>query len=1076
MADTRCVSCDRDNPADAAFCNGCGSSLAHGTTAVEERRQVTVLFSDVSGYTTMSERTDPEVLRNLMNLVYDRAAEIVDGYGGRIDKLMGDAVLAVFGDPVTHEDDADRAIRAALDLHAAVRALSPRFEEATGQSLNMHSGINTGIIVTSGSERDRFSGPLGDMVNVAARLQSAAGADEIVVGETTMALAGDGFVWRDLGRLQLKGRDEAVGAAVAESIAHGDPDAVPSRRQSGFVGRNEELGVLLDAVERLRDGESTTITVRADAGVGKSRLFEEFRRRIDDVTWLEGRAYAFTEGTPYAPIIDLFTRVAGIDERDSAEAVRSKLDRLVEAASPDDRDAQLAVRVLFGQQQDDEIDLEAFSERLTNAVVRMIDATAASSSTVLCFQDLHWTDPSSATLIRAVANRATAPLVVVCNYRPGFDLGIEHARHLELGELSRRQTAEQLSSLLNGATPPQALTDVVVDRADGNPFFAEEIVNSLIEQDALVVEGDVWTLVDDSAVSAVPSTVRALLEARIDRLDPQRKRLLREASVVGREFLHRVMLSVSSEPEDLDPGLAQLSDADLVRPPALDDPDLEYVFKHALTQEVAYAGLLVSDREAIHARAAEAIETLFVGREIEVVETLAYHHRRSGDDLRAAGYLRQAGRKALGRFALAEAEAHYRTAHELLTALEPSPERDRMLLETILGWAHTFYYVGDIRSLDEVMSEHADVPDRVADRSLHAHWLAWSAMTMWQHQGNYVRATEMAEQALLAAQTCGDVVVIAYAQAWLAWLYWYRGDTSLSIEMAERNLSLADQIDDVYDRRYITHKSLCGAGIAAAADGRSDIARSYADQLLGLGEESGNSRALVSGLLVQVVIEFTHGNHASLREVSDRALDIDTDPIYSLVVNAWYVGTNLTVADIDRATQRHRQVGHLPQELGNGSLIPAARIATAQIDVLEGRLARGERTLREVRAERLSMGDMFSVATIDSYFAVMPARIATGESESSLSAALTNPGFVRRHAIGAAKKARRRADELERLVIEHEFRGLLPTLHFELGKVEEATQNTGAAVRRYEQVIEVLANEPAAQVARDSAARLAELR
>lgn len=1075
MANVQCGSCGRDNPVDAAFCNGCGISLDAGLAPVEERRQVTVLFSDVSGYTTMSERTDPEVLRNLMNLVYDRAAEIVEGYGGRIDKLMGDAVLAVFGDPLAHEDDADRAIRAALDLHAAVRELSPRFEEATEQTLDMHSGVNTGIIVTSESERDRFSGPLGDMVNVAARLQSAAGADEIVVGETTMALASDSFGWRDLGPLQLKGRDEAVRAAVVESIVTGGASTAPSRRRGGFVGRHEELGVMLDALERMRDGHSTTITIRADAGVGKTRLLEEFQRLAGDVTWLEGRAYAFTEATPYGPIIDLLTRVARIDERDTADTVRTKLDAVVDTATPGDDDARLATRILFGHEEDEEIDLEAFSERLSAAVVRMVDAAARQSPTVLCFQDLHWSDPSSTALIRTVASQATAPLVIVCNYRPGFDLQVDDARHLELGELSRRQTAEQLTSLLDGEAPPDALIEVVIDRADGNPFFAEEIVNSLIEQNALVIENDTWMLTDDDVASAVPSTVRALLEARIDRLDPARKRLLREASVVGREFLHRVMLSVSSEPEELDPGLARLSAADLVRPPAVDDPDLEYVFKHALTQEVAYAGLLVRDREAIHARAAEAIERLFIGREAEVIETLAYHYQHAGDEVRAAGYLRQAGRKALSRFALTEAHQHYSTAHDLVRASGESPERDRILVETLLDWAHAFYYVGDIRRLDELMIEHADAAARATSPSLHARWLAWSAMTAWQHRGDYPEATEMAERAASMARDCDDVVAAAYAQAWLTWLYWYRGDTSLSIEMAEETLALAGRIDDVYDRRYTTLKALGGAGMAAAVDGRREIARSYVDQLVALGEATGNGRALASGYMIQMIIHLTLGNTDALREVSTRALDLETDPIYGLIIDTWFVGSNLTIGDIEGAMQRHREMGHLPAEIGNGSLIPAAAVARAQIDVLEGRLTQGERALLASRAERRERGDLFQVATIDAFFTVMVAQIATGEAESSFGQALKNPGFVRRHAIGAAKKARERAEQLEHDLTAHHFRGLLSLVHFELGKVEQATKNVEEARRRYEQVLAQLADEPDAQIARDAQARLVEL-
>ena len=231
-----------------------------GDALEAERRLVTVLFSDASGYTQMAESVDAEVVRELMNLVYDKAGEIVARYGGRVDKLMGDAVLAVFGDPVVHEDDADRAVRAALDLHAAVSELGPTFEARTGHSFEMHSGVNSGVVITSDLQGDRASGPLGDMVNVAARLQSLASAGEIYIGPETRSLVGGRFALTDLGDRELKGRREPVRRDARRWPARCVSQR-PSRRSGGFVGRQEELGVLLGAVDRLRDGETSLITV-----------------------------------------------------------------------------------------------------------------------------------------------------------------------------------------------------------------------------------------------------------------------------------------------------------------------------------------------------------------------------------------------------------------------------------------------------------------------------------------------------------------------------------------------------------------------------------------------------------------------------------------------------------------------------------------------------------------------------------------------------------------------------------------------------------------------------------------------
>ena len=394
-----CGGCGRSNPADAGFCNGCGQALEQVSDIREERRQVTVLFSNVSGYTTMAQELDPELLRELMNTVYGRAGAIVDRYGGRIDKLMGDAVLAVFGDPVAHEDDAERAVRAAMELHAAVAELGPAFDAHTGRGIEMHSGINSGIVVASDHVRDRESGPLGDMVNVAARLQLAATAGQIVVGAETIALLGDAFCLKELGELELKGRRGSVRAAVIEGVS--SPSRGPSRRASAFVGRHEELGVLLDGIDKVRDGESMVVTICAEAGAGKSRLLEEFRSRLDDdIVWVEGKAFAYTTNIPYAPIIDLISNVAGIDEGDSASAVSDKLEHLVERVAPGDEAAARVIRPLYGVSEQRDIDLEVFRSELGGVLARLIDVTAKRSPTVVCFQDLHWVDPSTTALIR----------------------------------------------------------------------------------------------------------------------------------------------------------------------------------------------------------------------------------------------------------------------------------------------------------------------------------------------------------------------------------------------------------------------------------------------------------------------------------------------------------------------------------------------------------------------------------------------------------------------------------------------------------------------------------------------------
>lgn len=948
----------------------------------ETQTKVTVLFSDASGYTSLAEHLDPEVVREVMGEVYGTAREIVERYGGRVDKLMGDAVLAVFGDPVAHEDDAERAVRAALELHGAVREMAPSLEARVGRSFEMHSGINSGVIVASDSWQDRDSGPLGDMVNVAARLQSFAGAGEIIVGTETIGLVGSTFVLHDLGELQLKGRSGSVAAAQVVGVAG---DVAPSRRSGAFVGRHEELGILLGAVDRMRDGQSSVVTVSAEAGAGKTRLFEEVHSRLTDVVWVEGRAFPYTSNVPYAPIIDMLGRAAGIDESDTPDDVRSKLESLVDGLVPGDADASAVIAQLFGVHRGDDIDLEVFGEMLTAALGRLLSATAGRQPTVVCFQDLHWVDPSTAELIRTLAREVSPPRVTICNFRPNGEMEIDGARRIDLGELSPRQTREQLASLLDDSDPPDELVDLVLERAEGNPFFAEEIVNSLLDQGPLTVVDDEWTLSAAGAAQAIPPTVRGLLASRIDMLDSQRKQVLREASVVGRESLHRIVQSVAGDPGELDGSLAVLSEADLIRVKE-HDPELSRI-----------RGLVTRDRRRLHGQVARSLEAHFGERSGEIVETLAFHYERSGDVVPAVRYLRMAGRKALGQLALQEAHSHYRSAYELLTQ-DPvdavaGVDRvlvDRLLLETLLDWCHAFYYRGNINDLTALQEQHESLAHAVGDPSLLARWKAWRGLALWLDKGAIREALAILEESVDETIACGDVTARGYAMTWLSWLTWASGDPERSVALWPEVSAFVDQIPDPYDRRYVTLKTLGGASTAATTTLDVSAASTWANELLNIGTTTGNRRATASGHLVHLAVSFTLGDMDEALRAADRAVAVGADPVYSAVAELWAIGIATFIGDTETGADwldKHDNAAQPPSFV----VRQMAGMYRAQLDVLNGDLSRGDKRLQTLRSAFETAGDRYMVRNIDAFYAVLPARIASGEAEASTMQALRNP-------------------------------------------------------------------------------------
>ena len=372
-----CSNCGYDNGDDARFCSQCGTPLQEADSRHGERRQVTVVFSDLSGFTAMSENLDPEDVQGVMTNIFSRATEIIERYSGRVDKLLGDAVMSVFGDPVSHEDDAERAVRATLEIHAAVDALSPELEARIGRPLEMHSGINTGVVVTSSSAFDTAdTGPLGDTINLAARLEDLSEAGEILLGPNTASLVGNVFDLEDYGSHDLKGKTGLTPVVRVAGLRH--ERVGPSRRQAEFVGRHEELGILMASVEKVQDGEGSLIGVRAEAGAGKTRLLEEFHSRItDEVQWLEGRAYPYGENIPYAALVDLISNAIGVGEDDTQASIASKLAAGIgELVQHDERILDPFVR-LYGlpERPGVALDKDSFQDRLLESLVAVVNGS-----------------------------------------------------------------------------------------------------------------------------------------------------------------------------------------------------------------------------------------------------------------------------------------------------------------------------------------------------------------------------------------------------------------------------------------------------------------------------------------------------------------------------------------------------------------------------------------------------------------------------------------------------------------------------------------------------------------------------
>jgi class 3 adenylate cyclase len=756
----RCIGCETLNEPDDRFCGECGAPLtgavagpspaATRSTAVppvaavppaagpaEERRQVTVLFADLVGFTSLAERLDAEDVRDMTtDCLRQLAAEAVR-FEGTVDKLIGDAVMILFGAPVAHEDDPARALRASLAMQRALDRFNEALERTHGLSLRLRIGVETGEVVAGPREVGGMVEytVIGDAVNVASRLQTAAAPGAILVGEGTSGRIDGGFHLQAVEPLTLKGRERPVAAAILLAEA---ADEALSESRIPLVGRGAELRALLDRLDALRAGRGGAIVVVGAPGLGKSRLLAELRAQVSDgdtpLLWVRCQAFAHEQAQSYGLARSLVRALLGIsaEERDpialvqlrtaftalGLAGVEAPLIRLL-GLSVGERDP-LDSPVVESGAEGEALRMLAppdLQRRLFDAVVALVDRLAARRPLVLELDDLHWADPISIDLLLELVDRAgRSPLLLCCAFRPELDAACQALRERaqwRLGEqyaeialrpLSEAASAELAARLLGRAetladgpddeapTLPTALRSFL-ERAAGTPLWLEELVRTLVERGVLVESEDGWQIIGDLDAVELPSSLQALIVARIDRLGPARP-TLQVASVIGRRFGRNVLEHVAEAAGRLDDDLSQAQRADLVRelPAHL---EREYDFKHVLVRDAAYATLLHRRRRALHRRVAETVEQLYPERVPELHAVLAYHYERAEVWRRACEHARAAAESARDGCANREAIESYTLALRMADRAGFDPSEHGALFE---GRGAVHERVGDFES------------------------------------------------------------------------------------------------------------------------------------------------------------------------------------------------------------------------------------------------------------------------------------------------------------------------------------------------------------------------------------------
>ena len=724
-----CPSCGEENADRARFCQRCATPLGEADApSGEVRKVVTIVFADVTGSTALGERLDPEALRRVMGRYFDEMAAVIERHGGTVEKFIGDAVMAVFGIPRLHEDDALRAVRATIGMHEALEALNADLERDHGEGLAARIGVNTGEVVAG----DPSAGQrlvTGDPVNVAARLEQSASPGEILVGEPTYRLVKDAVEVEPVDPLELKGKEERVTAFRLLGVS---ADAAGHERHldSPIVGRTKELSLLQHALERaIAERTSHLFTLMGPAGVGKSRLVAEFlSTSASEATVLRGRCLSYGEGVTFFPLDDVVHQAAGVAQDDTADVAVGKLRASLTDAPEADRVASL-VAGLFGWGQ------PGTTEDSFWAVRKLLEHLARERPVVVVFDDIHWAEPTFLDLIEHLADwTREAAVLILCiarpelhEVRPAWGGGKLNATSILLEPLPADDASQLVDNLLGRADLPGAARDRILEAAEGNPLFVEEMLAMLIDDGLLRLEDGVWRSAEDLADVTIPPTIHLLLAARLDRLDADERGVIERGAVEGKVFHAGAVTSLS--PDAVRPNvrsrLLALARKELIRP---DRPEFAgedaFRFRHLLIRDAAYQAMPKEQRAELHERFADWLTEAAHDRMAEYEEILAHHLEQAyryraelgAVDERARGLRERAVDHLLASASRADERGDLASARSLLERSVELAEGARRA-RALVALAEILPEVGEFADAYEIASRAIGAAEDVGDRA-----------------------------------------------------------------------------------------------------------------------------------------------------------------------------------------------------------------------------------------------------------------------------------------------------------------------------------------------------------------------
>jgi class 3 adenylate cyclase/tetratricopeptide (TPR) repeat protein len=918
-----------------------GKILSSREALQGERKQVTVLLADLKGSTEILADRDPEEARKLLDPVLEHMMEAVHRYEGTVNQVMGDGIMALFGAPLAHEDHAVRACYAALRMQESVKRYADGVFRSHGVPIQIRVGLNSGEVVVRaiGSDLHMDYTAVGQTTHLAARMEQMAQPGTILIASETLTLA-EGFVQvAARGPVPVKGLAEPVEVfeLTAASPVRSRLHAMAARGLTRFVGRDRELDVLTDALARAGEGHGQVVAIVGEPGVGKSRLVWEFTHSHRSQGWLvlEGASVSYGRATTYFPVVELLRGYFGLEPRDDSRRIREKvtgkllsLDRALEPTLP-------SLLSLLDVAVEDpgwaRLDPSQRRRHTLDALKRVVLRESQVQPVLLVVEDLHWIDSETqAWLDLLVESLPTASLLLLVNYRPEYRHGWgskTYYQQIRLDSLPARSAGNLLDGLLGNDPGLADLARLLIERTQGNPFFLEESVRTLIEARALHGERGAYRLAGPIQSLQLPATAQGILAARIDRLSPDDKRVLQTAAVIGKDVPLPVLRAVADEPEDnLLASLGRLQAAEFVYEARL-FPETEYTFKHALTHEVAYAGLLHERRRDLHRRTLLALKAyVAAGDGNDAVERLAHHAEHAEAWEEAVTYARQSAQKAAGRSAFREASRHAEQAVRAIDRLPENAARMVLAIDTRLLLRGPLWQIGRYDDVLRILREAESLAQGLDDARRLAWVRVWLFNLFWL-TGRWAEVPGLLAEVGRAMNFEDDLALSMAAANQYAQACWNSGQLTLMRDVLEQRLAVADAMPAVR-----TPTGLSGAGVAVTF------------------------RALLSGASGEL------GDFERAEQYGEEARTLAASsgfPFLVLYAASWQAFTLLLRGDFARASDLMAPMPALAHEYELTVTLPGAYVILGVAQVGMGQVDRGlqaaEQGLELTRRSRVQM-------------------------------------------------------------------------------------------------------------------------